>query len=205
MIKNHLRKLNKGEDFNEVTTSLEVDNLLSTTTTPTITDSQSAKSSSTASASLNNDITPSLDHTSQKQPGRPKGTTKKQSQDLEHQIKLASEEAADRYSESRKRARSRNRRARKGELTSIIRECKEKHSVPDDIIIDPECIRSRVKRGKHHGGISGNTSPMDEIEPYLVELIGQLEKMRVPISCRQGLALANSIISGTSHESRVIA
>ncbi len=124
---------------------------------------------------------------------------------MEHQIKLASEEADDRYSESHKRARSQNRRARKGELTSIIRECKEKHSVPDNIIIDPECICSRVKRGKRHGGISGNASPMDEIEPYLVELIGQLEKMRVPISCRQGLALANSIITGTSHESRVIA
>jgi hypothetical protein len=46
---------------------------------------------------------------------------------------------------------------------------------------------------------------MNDIKPYLVELIGQLEKMRVPISCRQGLALANSIISGTSHESRAIA
>ncbi len=46
---------------------------------------------------------------------------------------------------------------------------------------------------------------MIDIEPYLVELIGELEKMRVPISCRQGLALANSIISGTSHESTVIA
>jgi hypothetical protein len=49
---------------------------------------------------------------------------------------------------------------------------------------------------------SVNTSPMNDIEHYLVELIGQLENMRAPISCRQGLALANSIISGTSHESR---
>jgi len=124
---------------------------------------------------------------------------------MEVKVKLASQEAADRYSESRKRARSRNTRTKKGELTSIINECKAKHSIPDNIKIEPECIRSRVKRGKHHGGISGNTSPMVEIEPYLVELMQQLEKMRVPISCRQGLALANSIISGTSHEARVLA
>ena len=42
------------------------------------------------------------------------------------------------------------------------------------------------------------------IEPYLVEMIIQLEKMRVPISSRQGLALANSMISGTAHEEKVL-
>ncbi len=42
------------------------------------------------------------------------------------------------------------------------------------------------------------------IEPYLVEMIRELEKMRVPISSRQGLALANSIISGTAYEKQVL-
>ena len=46
---------------------------------------------------------------------------------------------------------------------------------------------------------------MLDIEPYLVEMIGALEKMRVPISSRQGLSLANSIISGTSYEKNVMA
>jgi hypothetical protein len=45
---------------------------------------------------------------------------------------------------------------------------------------------------------------MLSIEPYLVEMIGQLESMRVPISSRQGLALANSIISGTAQEKKVL-
>jgi hypothetical protein len=42
------------------------------------------------------------------------------------------------------------------------------------------------------------------IEPYLVEMIGQLVLMRVPISSRQGLVLTNSIISGTAHEEKVL-
>jgi hypothetical protein len=40
------------------------------------------------------------------------------------------------------------------------------------------------------------------IEPYLFKMIIQLEKMRVPISSRQGVALANSMISGTVHEKK---
>ena len=42
------------------------------------------------------------------------------------------------------------------------------------------------------------------IEPYLVEMITQLKKKRVPISSRQGLALANSMISGTAYEEKVL-
>jgi hypothetical protein len=167
----------------------------SNTTTSTLTASKQSNDSTT----MIDDTTPVLDdttapfddflhETTQKWRGRPKGTTKEQSQDLQQKIKIASEEAADKYSESRKQARLRNTRTKKGELTTIINECKEKHSIPDNIIIDPECICSRVKRVKHHGGISGNTSPMEDIEPYLVELMQQLENMRVPISCRQGLA-----------------
>jgi hypothetical protein len=34
-------------------------------------------------------------------------------------------------------------------------------------------------------------------------MIAQLEKMMVPIKSRQGLALANSMISGTLHEEKV--
>ena len=38
---------------------------------------------------------------------------------------------------------------------------------------------------------------MSQIEPYLVELIQQLSRMRIPISVAEGLLLANSLISGT--------
>jgi len=137
--------------------------------------------------------------------GRPKGSTAESSRDLKRRIELATEEAAEMYCQRRKQARASRSRVKKGELTAIIQLCKAKNSIPEKNVIQPECVRTRAKRKTFKGGISGNTSPMIDIEPYLVELIGELEKMRVPISCRQGLALANSIISGTSHESRVIA
>jgi len=39
---------------------------------------------------------------------------------------------------------------------------------------------------------------MLEVEPYIIVLIDHLSKMRVPIKCRQGLELANSLVSGKS-------
>jgi hypothetical protein len=125
MIKNHLRKLSKCNDLNEViTTTMEAVGLVcnySNTTTLT------ASRQSNESTTMIDDTTPVLDdttipfddildETTQKRPGRPKGTTKEQSQDLQQKIKLAPEEAADKYSESRKRARSRNTRLKKESL-----------------------------------------------------------------------------------------
>jgi hypothetical protein len=45
---------------------------------------------------------------------------------------------------------------------------------------------------------------MAEVEPYLVQLIIQFSNMRIPISCAQGLELANSLISGTEVEKKLI-
>ena len=39
---------------------------------------------------------------------------------------------------------------------------------------------------------------MIEVESYIVELIGQLAKMRQSITCYQGLELANSLVEGKS-------
>jgi len=45
---------------------------------------------------------------------------------------------------------------------------------------------------------------MAQVEPYLVELIDQLAKMRAPVSTKQGLELANSLINGTSTQEDVL-
>jgi hypothetical protein len=37
---------------------------------------------------------------------------------------------------------------------------------------------------------------MHEVEPYIVELIDQLGKMHLPITCQEGLQLANSLVNG---------
>jgi hypothetical protein len=49
-------------------------------------------------------------------------------------------------------------------------------------------------------GHCGLTSPMIEIEPYIVSIIIQLANMRVPISSSEGIALCNSVIHGTKFQ-----
>lgn len=95
MIKNHIQKLNKSNNVSKPTLGMEINNtiLLSNNTMGTIftiTDNLQSNNSSN---------TPVLDDTTQKQPGRPKGTTKQQLQDIQDKVKLAFKKAADSYSE----------------------------------------------------------------------------------------------------------
>jgi hypothetical protein len=53
-------------------------------------------------------------------------------------------------------------------------------------------------------GIFGQSTPMAEVEPYLVQLIVQLANMRTPITAAQGLELAKSLISGTNVENEIM-
>ena len=46
-------------------------------------------------------------------------------------------------------------------------------------------------------------SPMIEVEPYIVKMIGQLAKMRQSITCCQGLELANSLVEAKSIMTKV--
>ncbi len=229
MVKNHIRRLNKLKETKESTSREELNtantlitlasttgagNTTTTNTTTTSSISCSIYDSNFAESMPSHSLNPgpsSIEVSNSNngsdtcgKPGRPKGTTIKNSLDLKRRIELASQDAAERFSEERKRAKVKNTRAKRGVLTEIIEECKSLHGVPENCTIEPECIRSRAKRGNFSGGIAGNTSPMLAIEPYLVEMIRELEKMRVPISSRQGLALANSIISGTAYEKQVL-
>jgi hypothetical protein len=54
-----------------------------------------------------------------------------------------------------------------------------------------------VKRNRNSGHV-GQTTPMLQVELYLVELIIKLAEMRQPITASQGLQLANSLINVTS-------
>jgi hypothetical protein len=45
---------------------------------------------------------------------------------------------------------------------------------------------------------------MAEIEPYIVELAIKLAEMRVPITSKQGLQLANSLIKGSAFQESVL-
>jgi hypothetical protein len=133
--------------------------------------------------------------------GRPKGSTSAAAKSLNDRIESATKEAAEQLAKLYKN-KSRKNRLNKGSLEEIIEKSKEKHGVGEDTLILKETVRQRVKRGSKSGHI-GQTSPMAQIEPYLVELILQLASMRTPITTSQGLQLANSLISGTRIQNQI--
>ena len=72
-------------------------------------------------------------------------------------------------------------------LACIILREKEALGIPPAVKINFETVRTCAKRKNHQGTNTECLSPMLEVEPYLVELIGDhLGKMRPPITCREG-------------------
>jgi hypothetical protein len=95
------------------------------------------------------------------------------------------------------------KRLKKGLLQDVINAAKEKFDLDDSINICCGTVRQRVQQNSN-GGHIGQTSPMLDVEPYLVDLIIQLGEMRQPITTSQGLQLVNSLINGRSIEKKVI-
>jgi hypothetical protein len=115
--------------------------------------------------------------------------------ELSESIKKATQEAVREFHEMKSKNKSRKARLQKGSLKEIIVLAKKKYSVPDSIIISTHTVRQRLKRGKNNGH-AGHKSPMEDVEPYLVELIKKHAEMRTPVTTAQGLELANFLIKG---------
>ena len=136
--------------------------------------------------------------------GRPKGSTQAHSRELKERLRLATAWAAGEYNVVRKIAKASNKRAKRGQLKKIIALAKVKYGLPDDVKISPFTVRARVKRSRTNPLVpQGTASPMIAIEPYIVDLIIQLSKMRSPVNVTTGLQLANSLIAGTSFEAEL--
>ena len=122
-------------------------------------------------------------------------------------------EATDEYMSKILNSKINNKRTSKGTIALIIDAAKERNGIPANVKVGFEKVRSRavikimngreVQNGQHLISKHGRQSPMNEIEPYLVGLIQQLAKMRVPISVSEGLMLANSLIAGTETMTKV--
>jgi hypothetical protein len=116
---------------------------------------------------------------------------------------MATQAAALSYADCQKRKGGFKKRVSKQTLAKIIMKVKELHQIPEGIVINHQTVRSRCKRTTKSGH-KGQTSPMSEIELYIVELAIKLAEMRVPITSKQGLQLANSLINGTSFQESVL-
>jgi hypothetical protein len=134
--------------------------------------------------------------------GRPKGSTSAEAKSVAARVELATKEATEELEEINK-SKSAKKRSNKGLLDAIIGKAKLNHGVDEEIVILKDTIRKRLKRGSTNGHV-GQSIPMAEVEPYLVQLIIQLANMRTPITAAQGLELANSLISGTDVENEIM-
>ena len=132
--------------------------------------------------------------------GRPKGSTLSNKRDAKERERLATTEAATVYKQmlDQRRNNKRSSRLTSGDLNTIIANAKAKYNVRDSFTISPATIRSRYKRNNLNPLTpQGTPSPMAAVEPYQVEVILQLARMRCPINPTTGLYLANSLIEGT--------
>ena len=125
--------------------------------------------------------------------GRPKGTTQMASASMQRNIEECIVQSATEYMRVREELQQKNKKASRFTLACIIGGRKEALGIPPGVEINIEKVRSRAKRKKPQGKIESSTSrTMLEVEQYIIVLIEQLSKMRVPFTRWQGLELANS-------------
>ena len=90
----------------------------------------------------------------------------------------------------------------RGILEKIIKDVKEEQGVSEKISC--ETVRSRIKRKNITGMNDSTYSPIAEAEKYIAETIIQMAKIKCPLSVSACIQLANSMISGTTHQKKLV-
>jgi hypothetical protein len=134
--------------------------------------------------------------------GCPRGSTAAYSLELRKKAEAATKECVSLLSDLQREMKREGRRLRKGAIKDTITQCAARHNLPPSDEIKTETVKQRLKR-KTTKGNTGNSSPMETIEPYIVSIIIQLSNMCIPITVLQGLQLCNSIIMGTKFKEQV--
>ena len=127
--------------------------------------------------------------------GRPEGTTHASKKLTKLKIVNAKNEIAKEYAALMKKHKRIGTRVRKGTLEKIIKKVSKKMEIKDMIL--PATIRQRYYRKQivsYHVG--GHISPLNSIEPTIIEIILQMARIRQSITPSKGLMLVNSLIKG---------
>ena len=140
--------------------------------------------------------------------GRPKGTTKENKIQLK-KAKIAAMnlivETYDKELKERRKVRGKNARLKCGRLEVIIANTKREFNLPKDVKIKTSAIRTRLAEGRKLKVVSqGCEPPIYEFEPLLVEWLSLAYNSRMCLSVGNALCLANSLISGTVYERKMI-
>jgi len=135
-----------------------------------------------------------------KQGGRPKGTTIKSTHDLQARTIEASNFAAEEFERAQLKRRWDGKKwVSKGVYDEIINEASARFHLPDTIVLSKETAQTQIKEGQQILVMHvGSTSPVLQGKVHLLNLILKLAAMNQLITPTEGLALANSLINGTS-------
>jgi len=131
--------------------------------------------------------------------GRKKGSTKVS---LKHARKVKQEvttRSAILYKEEVEQAAKQGKPVSNGTLKRIINEEEEKMGLSLNTI-STDTVRSRIKRGNLSAHNKNQLSPLDHVEPLILELCIRLAKMGSPLTKTTVIELANDIVSGTEVE-----
>ena len=130
--------------------------------------------------------------------GRPVGATNKKRKMCAMALIATANEIALQYKIEKDSLKRAKKRMKKGRLSELIKETKEKNNLPVDAVITETQIRQRLKRNapmtEHRAGV---TSPLAPVEPRIVSTIIQMARIRMAISPSKGIRLINDLIEGT--------
>ena len=88
-------------------------------------------------------------------------------------------------------------------LQGVINKSKQKFDLDEDVIISHQVIYSRIWRKNLFCDERGPKTPMTGIENIVLVIAQQKARMNQPLSPKEGLELANSLVSDTPVEDAI--
>ena len=139
-----------------------------------------------------------------KKGGRPKGTTIAAKREKKQALADATEKAAAEYLRARAESRRKGERClRNGTLEEVCQAAEKEMGIPEESI-NRDTVRSRVTRGNPSGRSASSTSPLQDVEPLIVEACVERVKNGETLTCSSVIPLALSIIKGTEYERKLL-
>ena len=155
------------------------------------------------SPSMLSDLSNVSSSVSSQKVGRPLGSTEAFKELEKKNLIDGKNEITRKYAEVLRK--NKTQRVRKGLLNEIIEDVRKKKGIKDKI--SPLAIRKRVQRNSldNHHLAGGQVSPLQRIEPIIVNIIVQMARMRQCLTPSKGLLLVNSLINGTRIQGELVA
>jgi hypothetical protein len=162
--------------------------------------SKSDPESDTDSESASDDDSESLKKKGK--PGRPKGTTRNNITSKMKKEKDFINTVSSSYEQIRKL--NPKKKLDPGQFNLLVADLKQEHAMPVDFEINFRSIRRRTSRGNPTSYGKGPNSPSQHLEAALVDLLLLLADMNKPLTCGEGVKLANEMIKDTDLQGKII-